>query len=263
MPGDLQGRRPCPRRGIGRRPHEFEAVAPTASTNPDLSGGHRAAGGPFRAEAPRDPTCLFAHQRGDESDHMSPGEGRAPAGACGRKMPPGGTAADEQSRISTGAGRRRCRAVKRLLRARGEGAPDSRDHAGRRAYCGRGRSRGAQAQMTAGRGRTVVQRLKANFLRGCGGQGRPGQGPGQRPSSREPGERCVGQGEMPGEHAMDRRGAAPAGSFVGGGRVASPESPRAAAALRSDAAMKGFNTVGRRGRPAGGDGVEDTDDRRL
>lgn len=71
------------------------------------------------------------------------------------------------------------------------------------------------------------------------------------------------QGEMPGEHVMDRRGAAPAVLFVGGGRVASPASPRAAAALRSDAAMKGFNTVGRRGRPAGGDGVEDTDDRRL
>lgn len=65
------------------------------------------------------------------------------------------------------------------------------------------------------------------------------------------------------EHAMDRRGAPPAGPFAGGGRVASSEPLRAAAALRSAVAMKGFNTGGRRGRPAGGDGVEDTDDRRL
>ena len=138
MPGDLPGRRPCPRRGIGRRPHEFEAVAPTASTNPDLSGGHRAASGPFRAEGPRDPTCLFVHQHGDESDHMSPGEGRAPAGARCRRMPPGGTATDEQSRISHRRGQASTPSSQEPLTARGEGALDSRDHAGRRAYCGRG-----------------------------------------------------------------------------------------------------------------------------
>lgn len=174
-------------RGIERRPCEFEAVSPPASTRPDLSGGHRTASGPSRAEGPRNPICLFVHQHNDERGCMSPDGGGAPARACARKMPQGArrrTGSRESRTGADGRGRASTPSSQEPPTGAGGGALDSRDHAGHRVCCGRGRNRGAQAQMTTGCARTGVQCLKANFLRGCDGQGRPrpqewtGQGPG-------------------------------------------------------------------------------------
>ena len=190
-----------------------------------------------------------------------------PPGPAAARCPQGARRRTSSRESRTGADRRRRRAVKSLLRRGGRGRSTLGIMQAAVLIAAGGRSRGAQAQMTAGRGRAGVQRLKANFLRGCDGQGRPrprggqGRGPGKGPPAASPAMGASGRERCPASTPWT--GAAPAVSFVGGGRVASPASPRAAAALRSDAAMKGFNTVGRRGRPAGGDGVEDTDDRRL
>lgn len=83
-------------------------------------------------------------------------------------------------------------------------------------------------------------------------------------TSREIDEKYIKQGEALAEYIMGKRDAPPAEMLARGGGARNAESLRAAAAMRNaNAAMKGFNTGRRRGRPAGGDGVEDTDDRRL
>lgn len=191
-------------------------------------------GRPVPRGGPRNPTRLFVHQHNDERGRMSPDGGGALARACARKMPLGGTAADGQPRISHRRGRASTPSSQEPPTGARGGALDSGDHAGHRVCCGRGRNRGARAQMMTGCARTGAQCLKANFLRGCDGQGRPrpqgrpGQGPGRRPSSREPDERCVGQGGCSASTPWTGAARRPQGRSpgAGGSQAPSPCGPR-------------------------------------